>query len=201
MVVKYNGTYYSDLTSGNYYVVIEDGDEWFKWFKVVNDNGQVGVYRRVFFTELEDITTLSNEVITTIPTYDTVVNGNGRVYPAGLLSSAVENYHKRQAEKKLRLSRNTDVKILHKFLRENGFWRLGKIKPMKTPFAIEQQLLAQSYKDDTGVFVDVVYNLQKLPIFVNINKSHKGATFAITIKLNATNSVTRIKSAISELLS
>jgi len=172
MVVKYNGTYYSDLTSGKYYVVIEDGDE---WFKLVNDYDELGVYRRVFFTELENITTISK-------VKDKVIQLPEEV-------------------KKLRLSRNTDVKILHKFLRDNGFWRLGKVKPMQIPFASETYLLAQSYKDDTGVFVDVVYNLQKLPILVNINKSHKGVTFAITIKLNATNSVTRIKNAISELLS
>ena len=103
--------------------------------------------------------------------------------------------------KKLRLSRNTDVKILHKFLRGLDFWRVGKIKPMQTPFANETHLLAQSYKDAHGVFVDVVYDLHKLPILVNINKSHKGVTFAITIKLNVTHSVTRIKNAILELLS
>ncbi len=196
MKVKYNGTYYADLTSGNYYVVIYDGDE---WFKLVNDKGELGVYRRVFFTEMEDIKTISNEVITTIHVYDTVRNGNGRVYPAKVLASAVKDYQKSQAEKKLRLSRNTDVKILHQFLRRMGFWRVGKIKPMQIPFASETHLLAQSYKDGHGVFVDIVYNLQKLPILVNMTRTNKGVTHTVTVKLNATKSTETIRSTIIAL--
>lgn len=102
--------------------------------------------------------------------------------------------------KKLRLSRNTDVKILHKFLRSMGFWRVGKIKPMQIPFASETHLLVQTYKDAyDGVFVDIVYNLQKLPILVNITRTRKGVTHAITVKLNATKSIETIRNTVIEL--